>query len=50
MIPNFQRDFEWTPLDVRGLMRSNFLDYYIGSLLPPKGKPATFAALACEPV
>lgn len=50
VIPDFQRDFEWTPQDVQDLMRSIFLDYYIGSLLPPKGKPATFAALACEPV
>ena len=50
VIPDFQRDFEWTPQDVRDLMRSIFLDYYIGSLLLWKGKPATFEALACEPV
>ena len=33
VIPDFQREFEWKPWDVRELMRSIFLDYYIGSLL-----------------
>src|SRR4051794_20051674 len=50
VIPDFQRDFEWTPQDVRDLMRSIFLDYYIGSLLLWKGTSENFAALACEPV
>lgn len=50
MIPDFQREFEWKPWDIRDLMRSVFLDYYIGSLLLWKGKPENFTALSCEPV
>lgn len=50
VIPDFQREFEWTPQDIRDLMRSLFLDYYIGSLLLWKGKSENFEALACEPV
>jgi hypothetical protein len=33
VIPDFQREFEWKPWDIAELMRSIFLDYYIGSLL-----------------
>lgn len=50
VIPDFQREFEWKPWDIRELMRSIFLDYYIGSLLLWKGKKDNFDALACEPV
>lgn len=50
VIPDFQREFEWKPWDIRELMRSIFLDYYIGSLLLWKGKSESFAALACEPI
>lgn len=50
VIPDFQREFEWKPWDIRELLRSIFLDYYIGSLLLWKGKPESFAALACEPI
>lgn len=50
VIPDFQRDFEWKPWDIRDLIRSIFLDYYIGSLLLWKGKPANFDALSCEHV
>lgn len=50
VIPDFQRDFEWKPWDICALMRSIFLDYYIGSLLLWKGKTENFDALACEPV
>ena len=50
VIPDFQREFEWKPWDVRDLMRSIFLDYYIGSLLLWKGKDENFSALSCEPV
>jgi uncharacterized protein with ParB-like and HNH nuclease domain len=50
VIPNFQREFEWKPWDIRELMRSIFLDYYIGSLLLWKGKSENFTALSCEPV
>ena len=50
VIPDFQREFEWKPWDIRELVRSIFLDYYIGSLLLWKGKSENFAALACEPI
>ncbi|MCC6918109.1 MAG: DUF262 domain-containing protein [Alphaproteobacteria bacterium] len=50
VIPDFQREFEWRPGDIRDLMRSIFLDYYIGSLLLWKGKAENFKALSCEPV
>lgn len=50
VIPDFQREFEWKPWDIRDLMRSIFLDYYIGSLLLWKGKNDNFEALACEPI
>lgn len=48
VIPDFQRDFEWRPWDIKDLMRSIFLDYYIGSLLLWKGKKENFDALSCE--
>lgn len=50
VIPDFQREFEWQPWDISALMRSIFLDYYIGSLLLWKGKEDNFRALACEPI
>lgn len=50
VIPDFQREFEWEPWDIRDLMRSIFLDYYIGSLLLWKGKADNFSALSCESV
>jgi len=48
VIPDFQREFEWSARDVKDLMRSIFLDYYIGSLLLWKGKKENFDALSCE--
>ncbi|MEP3040723.1 MAG: DUF262 domain-containing protein [Roseibium sp.] len=50
VIPDFQREFEWKPWDIRDLMRSIFLDYYVGSLLLWKGKKENFDALSCEPI
>lgn len=50
VIPDFQREFEWAPRDIRDLIRSIFLDYYIGSLLLWKGKAETFDAMSCESV
>ena len=50
VIPDFQREFEWRPWDISELMRSIFLDYYIGSLLLWKGKKENFKSLSCEPV
>jgi len=48
VIPDFQREFEWNPWDIKDLMRSVFLDYYIGSLLLWKGKNENFDSLSCE--
>jgi uncharacterized protein DUF262 len=48
VIPDFQREFEWKPWDIRDLLRSIFLDYYIGSLLLWKGTKENFEALSCE--
>ena len=50
VIPDFQREFEWEPSDIRDLMRSIFLDYYIGSLLLWKGTEENFSAMSCEPI
>ncbi|BAM86984.1 hypothetical protein S58_09730 [Bradyrhizobium oligotrophicum S58] len=50
VIPDFQREFEWRPWDIRDLMRSIFLDYYIGSLLLWKGTKKNFDALSCEKI
>lgn len=50
VIPDFQREFEWRPWDINDLMRSIFLDYFIGSLLLWKGKDENFDSLACEPI
>lgn len=50
VIPDFQREFEWYPWDIKELIRSIFLDYYIGSLLLWKGTDDNFAALSCEPI
>lgn len=50
VIPDFQREFEWKPSDIRDLLHSIFLDYYIGSLLLWKGKKKNFHALACQPI
>ncbi|HQD27136.1 MAG TPA: DUF262 domain-containing protein [Methanoculleus thermophilus] len=50
VIPDFQREFEWDPWDIEALMRSIFLDYYIGSLLLWRGKRENFEALSCEEI
>ncbi|MGA1824791.1 MAG: DUF262 domain-containing protein [bacterium] len=50
VIPDFQRDFEWKPWDIKELIKSIFLDYYIGSLLLWKGKKENFDALSCETI
>lgn len=48
VIPDFQRDFEWEPWDVLDLVRSIFMDYYIGTLLLWKGSKENFKLLSCE--
>ena len=50
VIPDFQREFEWHPADIRELMISIFRDYYIGSLLIWKGNSRNFDMLTCEPI
>jgi len=50
VIPDFQREFEWKPSDIRDLLRSIFRDYYIGSLLLWKGNKENIRSLSCEPV
>jgi hypothetical protein len=50
VVPDFQREFEWKPWDISELIRSIFLDYFIGSLLLWKGKKENFESLACEPI
>ena len=50
VIPDFQREFEWQGSDISDLVRSIFLDYYIGSLLLWKGKKENFDGLSCEPI
>lgn len=50
VIPDFQRDFEWEPRDVLDLVRSIFMDYYIGTLLLWKGSKENFKVLSCKPI
>ena len=50
VIPDFQREFEWEPWDIRDLIKSVLLDYYIGTLLLWKGKEENFAAMSCEEI
>lgn len=50
VIPDFQRDFEWAPWDVQELIRSIFMDYYIGTLLLWKGDKDNFKMLTCESI
>ena len=47
-IPDFQREFEWKPQDIRELIKSIFQDYYIGSLLLWRSTPENIQALSCE--
>lgn len=50
VVPDFQREFEWEPWDIRELMRSIFLDYYIGSLLLWRSTRQHLTDLSCEPL
>lgn len=50
VIPDFQREFEWEPWDVLELIKSMFMDYYIGTLLLWKGSAENFKLLSCEPI
>ena len=50
VIPDFQREFEWEPWDVLDLIRSIFMDYYIGTLLFWKGSKENYKMLSCESI
>lgn len=50
VIPDFQREFEWEPWDVRDLIKSIFMDYYIGTLLLWKAGKENVKALNCTPL
>jgi len=50
VIPDFQREFEWQPWDVLDLIKSIFMDYYIGTLLLWKGSKENYKMLSCEPI
>jgi hypothetical protein len=50
VIPDFQREFEWSPSDIRELMGSIFQDYFIGSLLLWRGTKENFDSLSSEPI
>ena len=50
VIPDFQREFEWEPWDVLDLIRSIFMDYYIGTLLFWKGSDENYRMLNCESI
>lgn len=50
VIPDFQREFEWQPWDVLDLVKSIFMDYYIGTILLWKGSKENYKMLSCEPI
>jgi len=50
VIPDFQREFKWTPADVKELLKSVFEDYYIGTLLLWRASRENQKILSCEPI
>lgn len=50
LIPDFQREFEWEPWDIVDLIRSIFMDYYIGTPLFWKASENNKKLLNCEPI
>jgi hypothetical protein len=50
VIPDFQREFEWNPWDVADLLKSIFMDYYIGTLLFWKSTEENIEILNCESI
>lgn len=45
-IPDFQREFVWKPSAIRDLMRSIFLDYYIGLFRAHGGRVGVASGIA----
>lgn len=50
VIPDFQREFEWRPWDVRDLIKSIFMDYYVGTLLLWRGNKDNYKLLNCKSI
>lgn len=50
VIPDFQREFDWEPWDVKDLIKSIFMDYYVGTLLLWEGNKENYEKLACAPL
>lgn len=50
VIPDFQREFDWEPWDITELIKSIFMDYYIGTLLLWEGKKDNYKKLSCTPI
>lgn len=50
VIPDFQREFKWTPADVKELLISIFEDYYIGTLLLWRASKENQEILSCESI
>lgn len=50
VIPDFQREFAWQPWDIVDLIKSIFMDYYIGTLLLWKAGTENIKVLKCEHV
>lgn len=48
VIPDFQREFAWNPWDVRDLLQSIFMDYYIGTLLLWEATNDNIKTLDCK--
>jgi len=50
IIPDFQREFDWEPWDIRELIKSIFMDYYIGTLLLWEGNEESYKKLSCNDI
>lgn len=50
VVPNFQRDYEWSPKDVRDLIHSIMKDNYIGSILLWEKTERNISYFKCTPL
>ena len=48
LVPDFQRDYDWSANDIKELLISIFSDYYIGNLLLWETNDDNVAALDCK--